>query len=99
VGQYFTVDVLSQIAFGKAFGCLPAGKDMYDYVKTSHEFIPILELKLNHAWFNAFTSTRLFLKLVAPTAEDKVGMGKVMGQDTLPGSTILSSFADHRQDR
>jgi hypothetical protein len=52
---------------------------MYDYVKTSHDFIPILELKLNHAWFNYLTSTRWFRALVAPTAEDKVGMGKVMG--------------------
>jgi hypothetical protein len=52
---------------------------MYDYVKTSHEFIPILELKLNHSWINAITNTSLFRLLVAPTAEDKKGMGKVMG--------------------
>lgn len=52
---------------------------MYDYVATSHEFIPILELKLNHSWIQWITTTRLFLKLVAPRATDKVGMGKVMG--------------------
>jgi hypothetical protein len=79
IAQYFTVDVLSKVAFGKAFGCLPSGTDMYDYVKTSHEFIPILELKLNHAWIQYITTRWWFLKLVAPTAEDKVGMGKVMG--------------------
>jgi hypothetical protein len=79
VGQFFTVDVLTKIAFGKSFGCLPSGTDMYDYIKTSHEFIPILELKLNHVWINAITSTDLFMYLVAPTVKDKTGMGKVMG--------------------
>jgi hypothetical protein len=52
---------------------------MYDYIKTSHEFIPILELKLNHVWINTITSTDLFRYLVAPTVKDKTGMGKVMG--------------------
>jgi hypothetical protein len=79
VAQFFTVDVLSKIAFGKAFGCLPSGTDMYEYIKTSHEFIPILELKLNHPWINAITSTAFFRMLVAPRIEDKTGMGKVMG--------------------
>lgn len=79
VAQFFTIDVLSKIAFGKAFGCLPSGTDMYEYIKTSHEFIPILELKLNHPWINAITNTSLFRMLVAPRIEDKTGMGKVMG--------------------
>jgi len=52
---------------------------MYDYIKTSHEFIPILELKLNHVWINAITNTAFFRMLVAPTVKDKTGMGKVMG--------------------
>jgi hypothetical protein len=92
VGQYFTVDVLSKIAFGKSFGCLPAGVDMYDYVKTSHEFMPILELKLNHAWIRWITTTPLFLKLVAPTAKDRVGMGKVMGYVTLFGGNASGHY-------
>jgi hypothetical protein len=89
VGQYFTVDVLSKIAFGKAFGCLPAGVDMYDYVSTSHEFIPILELKLNHSWIQWITTTRPFLKLVAPRHTDKVGMGKVMGYVELCSNSFM----------
>lgn len=52
---------------------------MYEYIKTSHEFIPILELKLNHPWINAITNTAFFRMLVAPRIEDKTGMGKVMG--------------------
>jgi hypothetical protein len=52
---------------------------MYDYIKTSHEFIPILELKLNHVWIIAITNTAFFRMLVAPTVKDKTGMGKVMG--------------------
>lgn len=79
LGQYFTVDVLSTIAFGKSFGCLPEGKDMYQYVSTSHEFIPILELKLNHSYINSITNSALFQKMVAPKAEDQIGMGRVMG--------------------
>lgn len=72
MSHYFALDVLSQIAFGNAFGYLESDSDMYEYIKSSHAFMPILELMINHAWVqNIFLHPRI-TALVAPKETDKV---------------------------
>ncbi|EXJ58758.1 hypothetical protein A1O7_06188 [Cladophialophora yegresii CBS 114405] len=41
---YFTLAVLTQIAFGQALGFLVKIEDVYDYRKSSSAFYPIMEL-------------------------------------------------------
>ncbi|CZR60565.1 uncharacterized protein PAC_10461 [Phialocephala subalpina] len=38
--QYFTLDVITNLAYGKAFGYLATDSDAYDYIKTVEETLP-----------------------------------------------------------
>jgi cytochrome P450 len=79
LAQYFTLDVLSKIAFGSAFGYLEANEDLYDYNKTSTEFLPILEMITNHPSIRSIMTSRLVQALAAPKGTDKIGQGRILG--------------------
>jgi len=79
LAQYFTLDVLSKVAFGTAFGYLEANEDLYDYNKTSAQFLPILELITNHASIRAILNSRPVQALAAPKGTDKIGQGRILG--------------------
>ena len=78
LSTFFTLDVLSQIAFGHAFGYLEANEDRYDYIDTMHAFLPILELSANHPFVRRIVRSRLVTALLAPKETDKVGMGPII---------------------
>jgi hypothetical protein len=41
-GQFFTLDVISDLAFGKAFGYLEQDADVFDYIKIIEQYIPAM---------------------------------------------------------
>lgn len=77
--QYFTLDVLTKIAFGAPFGYLIKNEDIYDYLKMTSAFLPILELGCNFPTIHSILFNPLVQKLGAPKGTDKVGMGAVIG--------------------
>lgn len=79
ISQYFTMDVLTDVAFGAPFGYLEKDEDVHDYIKTIRAFMPVLELQTNHPTVNLLMSSRLVQAMAAPTAKDRTGMGKVIG--------------------
>jgi cytochrome P450 len=44
IAQFFTLDVISDIAFDSAFGDLVEGEDKFEYIKITEENLPILIL-------------------------------------------------------
>jgi hypothetical protein len=42
--EFFTLDVISDNAFGKSWGFLDENRDMYDYIKTTEETLPFAVL-------------------------------------------------------
>jgi hypothetical protein len=40
--QYFTLDVISDLAFSKAFGFLDQDDDVFDYLKLTSSYIPVI---------------------------------------------------------
>ena len=79
ISQYFTMDVLTDVAFGSPFGYLERDEDVHDYIKTIRAFMPVLELQTNHPTVNFLMSSWLVQAVAAPTAKDRTGMGKVIG--------------------
>lgn len=79
LSEFFTLDVLSQIAFGKAFGYLEANEDLYDYLKINEAFMPIFELTNNHPWIRRMIWSPVVAALLAPKKTDKVGQGRIIG--------------------
>lgn len=76
--QFFTLDVISDIAFGKAFGNLEADKDCSSYIKTTEETFPMIVLLGAFPWLAKIFFSRP-LKGLLPSDKDQVGLGKLMG--------------------
>lgn len=77
--RYFTLDVLSTVAFGRAFGFMAANADLWDYDKTTSQAMLILEWVVNHASFRWFFQSWLVQRLAAPKPTDARGMGPMLG--------------------
>lgn len=79
--SYFTLDVISQVAFGHPFGFIAADDDPYGYIENLQDFLPAIIV------FGAYTELQKilrlpFMKLILPKATDKRGLGRVMGYIT-----------------
>jgi hypothetical protein len=77
-GQFFTLDVISDLAFGKAFGYLEQDDDVFDYIKIIEKYIPVMLIMANVPWLGRLTHTRLFRGLL-PKESDKLGFGAFIG--------------------
>jgi hypothetical protein len=79
IAQYFTLDVLTTLAFGYPFGFTETNGDVHDYIKTVSQFMPILDLQSNIPVVYRILNNGLVRALIAPTTKDKLGIGKRMG--------------------
>ncbi|KKY14442.1 putative cytochrome p450 [Phaeomoniella chlamydospora] len=77
--SYFTLDVLTKIAFGRSLGFLIKNQDLYDYHKSTAAFYPFMELSSNHPTVLAFLNSRA-MKGAAPKPTDKIGFGAIIGE-------------------
>lgn len=107
--EYFTLDVISLVGYGQAFGDLKADADVDGYLKASDEGISLL---------NFFCATGLMpyfqwppiARLLGPSEKDKTGHGKMMAtaqrminerlrMPTDTRSDMLASFIRHGMKR
>ena len=78
LSQYFTLDVLSSIAFGRTFGYLNANRDLWDYITISQKFIPFFELASDFPWLQRHLfGNPLVAALLTPKNAESVGQGKI----------------------
>jgi cytochrome P450 len=102
---FFTLDILTKIAFGQAIGFLKENTDLYDYHKQSSAFYPIMELSSNHPTILAILNSRMMAS-AAPKPTDKVGFGAIVGvaqkavaerfgPDAKKVEDMLGSFINH----
>ena len=77
--QYFTLDVITDLAFSHSFGDMIDDEDKFGYIKTTEDAIgAITALSIFphvHRWIE---QSRLF-DLLAPKAKDKTGLGPIVG--------------------
>lgn len=76
--QFFTLDVITHLAYGKAFGFLKTDSDVYEYIKTVEETLPAAMLVTVLPWMNWLLQTKL-VKRVLPSEKDPIGFGKLLG--------------------
>ncbi|KAK5260716.1 hypothetical protein LTS03_011382 [Exophiala xenobiotica] len=79
IAQFFTLDVLTQIAFEAPFGYLTKNQDVFQYIQKVQEFLHILELASNIPTIHRMLSSRIMLRLFGPKPTDKLGMGAMLG--------------------
>ncbi|ORY67306.1 cytochrome P450 [Pseudomassariella vexata] len=76
--QYFTLDVISHLAFGQAFGYLQQDRDVFDYIRISGSFIPIMMVLANVPTLATMLQSR-YLRGLTSNESDKLGFGAFIG--------------------
>ncbi|OHE95151.1 cytochrome P450 [Colletotrichum orchidophilum] len=76
--QYFTLDVISDLAFGEPFGDLATDSDVHEYIKTMEQNMPTILVTSVLPWLLALLSSPLFRSMM-PSEKDAIGVGKTMG--------------------
>jgi len=76
--QYFTLDVIGHLAFGKAFGYLVEDRDLYDYIQISKSAVTFNSLLQHFPLVTKILHSRLLARL-APNETDKLGFGAFIG--------------------
>ncbi|KAJ5806313.1 uncharacterized protein N7503_003915 [Penicillium pulvis] len=103
--QYFTLDVISSVGLGKAFGMLQNDQDVDHYLQSSEEGLAIANtaLALGLSWI---TQAPFIGRFIAPSPKDNNGFGKMMdacfrlvdaraASSTHEKSDMLASFMRH----
>lgn len=88
--QYFTLDVISSVGLGKAFGMLEADTDVNDFAKSADEGMEAYSLFLALG-LSGLAQTRFIGKYLLPSPKDERGMGKMVG--------VCFQYADERAAR
>jgi len=86
--HFFTLDIISDLAFGKTFGFLEQDEDVFNYVKITTSLLPALSAMGNIPWLTKALQSRLFRRLL-PKATDKFGFGALIGY-------VCISYHSHR---
>lgn len=73
------MDVITDIAYGQAFGNLVSDTDMYDYIKMSEEMLPLMEKLGAVPWIRRIIQTDWVSKLIFPSDKSEKGIGRMMG--------------------
>jgi len=103
--SFFTLDVISELAFGQAFGYLDQDADVYDYLAITKNFIPVM-MVLGDIPYLATALQSKYLKGLLPKESDKLGFGafigvakrlvaKRFGPDAKSHPDMLQSFVRH----
>ncbi|KAF2826799.1 cytochrome P450 [Ophiobolus disseminans] len=103
--SFFTLDVISELAFGQAFGYLDQDADVYNYLAITKTFIPIM-MVLGDIPYLAGALHSKYLRGLLPSESDKLGFGafigvakklvaKRYGPDAKSQPDMLGSFVRH----
>jgi cytochrome P450 len=105
--QYFTLDVISDLAFNSPFGNLRDDADNFNYIKTMGEVVKFIIVMGEFPEVFTFLEWTRLLDLIAPSEADSSGLGPVIevakhkvaekfdSQEARQKQDMLSSFLRH----
>jgi hypothetical protein len=76
---FFTMDVITDVAFAKPFGNLTNDEDMYRYIQSTEEMLPIMLMMTAVPALSTFFQISWVSKLLFPSDKDNTGLGKLIG--------------------
>lgn len=82
--QFFTIDVITDLATGAPFGDLTSDADQHEYLRTATEAQPAFVMISSIPALTKIIQIPFIGKWLFPTSQDKIGMGKMMGCATAP---------------
>ncbi len=81
--QYFTLDVISDVAYREPFGFMETDSDLYDYTKIVESVFVAAAMVTIFPWINWILNLSI-MKAVLPSDEDLLGIGKIQGYAISP---------------
>ncbi|CAK7271325.1 hypothetical protein SEPCBS119000_004542 [Sporothrix epigloea] len=107
--QFFTLDIISTIAFGDAFGCLEADADVSRYIEITERVVPTVVAMAVLPWVINLLQSPIVRPLI-PRVHNLVGFGSVMtlakkavdtryGEKPVVKRDMLGSFVKHGLSR
>lgn len=76
--QFFSLDVISDLAFGQPFGYIEEDTDVFDFIKITRSFFPVALVMANLPAVVTILHSRLF-RSALPKETDKIGFGAFIG--------------------
>lgn len=76
--QFFTLDAISKLGFGKAIGHLELNADRFGYIKAIETMLPIITALSASPLATAITNVSFIKKLLSPSPQDASGMGPLL---------------------
>jgi cytochrome P450 len=106
--QFLTLDVISDIGFGEAFGDLRADADVNDYIRAGEEGLMVSSISMALG-LTDFMQIPFIARWLGPSEKDAAGFGRIMAnarstietrlqRDTEKSSDMLASFIRHGLD-
>ncbi|KAJ5166639.1 uncharacterized protein N7482_005420 [Penicillium canariense] len=95
--QYFTLDVISSVGLGTAFGMLQRDEDVDDYLQSSEEGLAIANTALAMG-FSWIAQAPFIGRFIAPSPKDNNGFGKMMAACFRLVDERAASSADEQSD-
>lgn len=77
--QYFTMDAITKIAYGKEFGYLETNSDVFHVIRTIEETLPYAVMNAEMPFLGWVFSRPWVVKLLAPKKTDPSGLGRMLG--------------------
>ncbi|OQD66167.1 hypothetical protein PENPOL_c005G05328 [Penicillium polonicum] len=95
--QFLSLDIISSIGLGKAFGMLQSDRDVDNYLQSSGEGLAIgnTALGMGFAWI---TQMPIIGRLIAPSAKDNNGFGRMMAVCFRLVDERAANSADEKSD-
>lgn len=78
LSQYFTLDSITKVAFGQAFGFLEREEDVHSYLRGILDIAPVMQMCGEIPALARIVASPLVLSLAGPKLTDKKGVGKLM---------------------
>ncbi|KAI0123532.1 cytochrome P450 [Xylariales sp. AK1849] len=98
IANYFTLDAITRIAYGKEFGYLETDTDVYSYIQTVETNVPLLVLFAEIPLLRRLFYSPFALRFIGPKPTDKEGVGKMLGVAHEVVSRRFGSDAEEKLD-
>lgn len=76
--QYFTLDTITDIAFGEAFGDLVRDEDVYSYIHSTEEMLDVIAILSLYPKLPDLLSNEWIAKWCFPSDKDSTGIGRLI---------------------
>jgi hypothetical protein len=79
LSNFFTMDVITRLAFGHEFGYLKNETDHYNFLGIVRGLWPLMSTSADIPWIRNILFSPTFLKFFGPKPTDETGFGTLMG--------------------